>query len=235
MKKKYLKENFEPLVLSSKNLTEILIKLNVCTKGNSRETLKKYIKKYNINISHFETIIQRNKINGKFKRIPLSTILVENSQYKTTSHLKNRLYDEGLKERKCEKCGQDENWHGEHMSLIIDHINGINNDSRIENLRIICPNCNATLPTFSGKNAKHKSKEKIKKIRNFEKTSLLQRKVERPSYDQLQIEIKTLGYSATGRKYNVSDNTIRKWIKYYKKYNNMSKNELILGEVSDLN
>ena len=69
IKEKYLKENFKPLVLNSKSLTEILIKLNLCTKGNSRETLKKYIKSYNLSTTHFETIVERNKINGKFKRI----------------------------------------------------------------------------------------------------------------------------------------------------------------------
>ena len=71
--------------------------------------------------------------------------------------MKNRLYDEGLKERKCELCGQDENWYGKKMSLILDHINGVNNDSRIENLRILCPNCNATLPTHC-RGIKHMSK-----------------------------------------------------------------------------
>lgn len=48
--------------------------------------------------------------------------------------------------------------------------------------------------------------------------SLSQRKVERPPYEKLIQEIKELGYSATGRKYNVSDNSIRKWIKNYEKY-----------------
>jgi hypothetical protein len=157
IKEIYLKENFVPLVLSSKNLTDVLIKLNLCTKGNSRETIKKYIKKYSISTIHFETVTERNTINGKYRRIPLSTILIENSQYHTTSHLKNRLYDEGLKERKCELCGQGELWLSKKMSLILDHINGINNDNRIENLRIVCPNCNATLPTHC-RGIKHMSK-----------------------------------------------------------------------------
>ena len=46
-----------------------------------------------------------------------------------------------------------------------------------------------------------------------------QRKVNRPPYDQLIQEIKELGYSAVGRKYNVSDNAIRKWVKTYEKLN----------------
>lgn len=46
------------------------------------------------------------------------------------------------------------------MGLILDHINGIHKDNRIENLRIVCPNCNATLPTHGGKNVKKQKKEK---------------------------------------------------------------------------
>jgi hypothetical protein len=44
---------------------------------------------------------------------------------------------------------------------------------------------------------------------------LKQRKVKRPSQEQLIKDIKELGYKGTGRKYNVSDNSIRKWEKYY--------------------
>ena len=159
IKEKYQKEQFVPLVLNSKNLTDVLIKLNLCTKGNSRTTIKKYIKKYNISTEHFETVTERNTVNGRYRRIPLNTILIANSQYNTTTHLKNRLYDEGLKERKCELCGQGELWYGKKISLILDHINGINNDNRIENIRIVCPNCNATLPTHC-RGIKHMSKNK---------------------------------------------------------------------------
>lgn len=44
-----------------------------------------------------------------------------------------------------------------------------------------------------------------------------QRRVERPKYEILIDEIKKDGYSFVGRKYGVSDNSIRKWIKYYEK------------------
>ena len=46
------------------------------------------------------------------------------------------------------------------------------------------------------------------------------RKVERPPYEELKREIKEFGYKSTGKKYNVSDNCIRKWIKYYDKIKN---------------
>ncbi len=56
-------------------------------------------------------------------------------------------------------------------------------------------------------------------------SKLSQRKVERPSYEQLLKEVKEFGYSATGRKYGVSDNSIRKWIKYYEKIENTEHTE----------
>ena len=37
------------------------------------------------------------------------------------------------------------------MSLILDHINGVRDDNRLENLRIVCPNCAATLETHCGR------------------------------------------------------------------------------------
>ena len=96
-------------------------------------------------------------------------------------------------------------------------------------MRILCPNCNAGLETHGGKNkSKYSFKKKyyycdcgkiITKTSNKCKTCLgkNQRKVERPKYEQLLKEIKELGYSGTGRKYKVSDNSIRKWKKYYEK------------------
>lgn len=124
--------------------------------GNYR-ILNHYLKVWNIDISHFETQSQimsrlhrERKVGGKRR---LEDILVENSTYRSTKDLKTRLYKAGLKQRRCEMegCGQTEEWMGKRMSLILDHINGDPTDNRLENLRIVCPNCNATLPTFCGK------------------------------------------------------------------------------------
>ena len=217
---------FKKLVEESKSFSDVSRKMygnNFC--GN-RQTIKKRINEFLIDISHFDFKPTSNDLKNRFNKIPLSEILIIGSTY-NNKNLKKRLFDEGLKERICEKCGQDEIWNNEKMSLIIDHKNGDNTDNRINNLRILCPNCNATLPTHGGKNIKLKPKgtlvyftpmnKKQKKIFN-KKQSLNQRKVKRPPYEQLKREIKETNYSVIGRKYGVSDNAIRKWVRFYEKY-----------------
>lgn len=213
-------ELFSEVVRKSNNLTDICRNLMIGTTKGNRDTVKKYILKYELDTSHFRIGLRNNP-----KKINLEDILVENSTYIYTSNLKEKLYNSGLKERKCELCNQDEYWNGMKISLILDHKNGINNDNRIENLRIVCPNCNAGLETHGGRN--------IKKSYTYDKTinkcncgkiissksknckdcdSIKQRKVDRPSVEQLLNDIEDLGYVGTGKKYGVSDNSIRKWI-----------------------
>jgi len=160
-KEKYSKENFEKAVKEATSIKSALKNLGLRAAGGNYKVFHKYVEKYEIDTSHFETKEEiRKRTLGKYTsgiKIPLSDILVENSTYGRT-HLKERLYKEGLKERKCEMldCGQGEEWMGKKMSLILDHINGVYDDNRINNLRIVCPNCNATLPTHCGKHKKKK-------------------------------------------------------------------------------
>lgn len=55
-------------------------------------------------------------------------------------------------EYKCAFCGNTGEWLGQKLTLQLDHINGKNNDYRIENLRFLCPNCHSITPTYAGKN-----------------------------------------------------------------------------------
>lgn len=231
------KEILEKIVKDSKTITEVIKKMGLRAAGGNFKSIKKRIEKYEIDTSHFESDkIRKEKLSNYIRlhhKKSLIECLTEDSNY-SRKNLKDRLYLEGLKEKKCEICGQGEIWRGKKMSLILDHINGIWNDNRIENLRIVCPNCNATLPTHCGKN---KSKQNILKTKygfsinddvDFRKiltvakidASIKKRIVDRPPYDVLIQEVNEFGYSATGRKYNVSDNAIRKWIKLYEKLHN---------------
>jgi hypothetical protein len=84
---------------------------------------------------------------------PLEEILVEGSSF-PTKHLKNRLLAKGLLENRCSLCGLPPEWHGQALVMRLDHINGVADDHRFENLRLVCPNCDSQLPTFAGRNIK---------------------------------------------------------------------------------
>ena len=146
----YKSIEFDLIVSKSINLVDICRNIGLNPTGGNRNTIKKWIENKNIDTSHFH--IKRKK------GIRQTDIFTENSG-SDRRVIKNRLYNDGIKEIKCEFCGQDENWYGSKISLILDHKNGINNDNRIDNLRILCPNCNATLDTNGGKNIKNKLKQ----------------------------------------------------------------------------
>lgn len=77
-----------------------------------------------------------------------------------TFKLKLLLWENGLKEKKCEQCSLSE-WQGVPIPLELDHINGTKHDNRIENLRVLCPNCHALTPTYRGKNKKLKNEARM--------------------------------------------------------------------------
>lgn len=168
--------------------------------------------------------------------------MVRGSTYGRTN-LKRRLFEEGLKERSCELCGQGEQWKGRWMSLILDHINGVPDDNRLENLRIVCPNCAATLDTHCGR--KNRQERQVRECRRCSQEFTAKypsqrycsrtcgsrwdrarergcpkpaiRKVERPPYEKLIAEIEATSYVAVGHKYGVSDNAVRKWVRFYER------------------
>lgn len=140
-------------VATSGSYRDIAEKLGFNKRSPSiREKIKIAIQKYEINTSHFSRI-QRNKKAIRGIKHPLESILIKNSSYTNIQCLKKRIVEAGLKKYSCEKCGNDGEWMGEKISLQLDHINGKNDDHRIENLRFLCPNCHSQTKTFGGKNS----------------------------------------------------------------------------------
>lgn len=81
-------------------------------------------------------------------------VFVENSTY--ARHLiKKRVRSQELIPYQCSICDLAPEWQGKEMSLVIDHINGINNDNRIENLRFVCHNCDSQLDTYKSRNKRN--------------------------------------------------------------------------------
>jgi transposase-like protein len=233
---RYSREELAEAVAASLSWAETLRRLGYCPTGGNWRTLKKRTAEFGISTAHFDpTAAMRRAQRSR----PLEEILVKGSTY-SRSNLKRRLYATGLKERRCELCGQNERWRGALMSLILDHINGIRDDHRLENLRIICPNCAATLDTHCGRKnrvrfaarrcaacdasfePKYRSQRYCSRRCGTRASTRTppprpKRKIERPTREQLVAEIDQLGYSAVGRKYGVSDNAVRKWIRSYER------------------
>jgi len=228
---KYSEKEILEAVKNAYSYSDALRNLNINPASASFTTIKNYIARYNVDISHFtgkKELYKRLKEQGVItgcKKNPIEYYFVVGKSL--PSNFKKRLYDEGLKKECCELCGQDVNWNGNKLILILDHINGNHMDNRLKNLRIICPNCDSTLNTYCFRNIKRKSEKtrvckcgkekdvKAKECIDCYKKS--RRRVERPSYEQLMQEIKKTNYCAVGKKYGVSDNAIRKWLKDYKK------------------
>lgn len=142
------KEHLLKVVSESISIADVLRKLGIAGSQNY-STFNKYKKKFELDTSHFG--LNGFDRKGKTK---LEDIFSGAVTYNNTHNLKERMFKEGIKERKCELCGQDEIWRGKRMSLIMDHIDGNNKNNTLSNLRIVCPNCDATLDTFKGKNRK---------------------------------------------------------------------------------
>jgi hypothetical protein len=233
---KYTDDDVRRAVAESPSLTAALRCLGLRPAGGNHRTLRKLIAKLGIPTDHVHPIWNLRGVPAGTS-IPLEQILVEESNYSRSS-LKRRLCDEGLKARVCELCGQDETWRGRSMSLILDHINGVSTDNRLANLRIVCPNCAATLDTHCGRKNKlvvtpraclHCGFEFIPKYAKHRYCSQAcgvhnkgpraprpeRRKVERPPYEQLIAEVDATSFVAVGRRYGVSDQAVRKWIRWY--------------------
>lgn len=96
--------------------------------------------------------VRRGLITPRPGRIPLDQLLVPGTR-RNRNHVKQRLYDAGLKARRCETCGAEE-WNDRPIPLALHHVNGDREDNRLENLQILCPNCHSQTGTWAGRNGR---------------------------------------------------------------------------------
>lgn len=127
--------------------------------GGSRNVFYKYVKENNLE-KELDELKERVKLKHSaflksygVKKASFEECFCENSKVARHS-VKNKIIKEHLIEYKCSFCGNIGEWNGSKLVLQLDHINGINNDNRLENLRFLCPNCHSQTKTYSGKNNK---------------------------------------------------------------------------------
>jgi 5-methylcytosine-specific restriction endonuclease McrA len=143
---KYTKEFLEPLVKISSSWAEVVRHTGGKARTGTQGWVAKQAKKHGIDFSHF-TGQRWNSGRTDLPKRHIQEYLTLNGLFIKSHDLRLRLIKEGLKEYKCEGCGRTK-WRGKPIPLELDHINGKHEDHRIENLRILCPNCHAQTETY---------------------------------------------------------------------------------------
>lgn len=135
---------------ASRSSKEVLEYLGIRAAGGNYDTLRKYALLYELTLPKWDYAAASRIANSRAaKLIPDEDIFVVNGTFDRRI-LKRRLLAIGRKEQ-CEECGLKKQWQGKAISLQLDHINGIPNDNRLENLRFLCPNCHSQTETFAGR------------------------------------------------------------------------------------
>ena len=153
--KSWTEEKLKEAVKTSTSVRQVLKKLNLKEAGGNYSQIKKYLGFYNITTSHFTGRGWNKGKRGLGKPIlPLEQILVQNSTFQSYK-LKKRLFKANIKKQFCELCGWSKQSVDGRIPLELDHINGNSKDNRLENLRILCPNCHSLQITHRGKNIRN--------------------------------------------------------------------------------
>ena len=150
-------DEFRRAVAESLSVRQVLDRIGLVPAGGNYKTVQTRIARLGLDTAHFTGAAWNQGARYKNFGKPFSwdDILVENSLYASTFRLRKRLIEYGLKEAKCESCALVE-WLGEPIPLELHHANGINNDHRLTNLQLLCPNCHALTDNYRGKNQKRK-------------------------------------------------------------------------------
>lgn len=149
-------------VRQARSIRQILHALHLREAGGNYFQIKKYLSEYNISTAHLKGQGWCKGLKGIGKpKIPLEKILIRDSNFQSYK-LKARLFKAGLKRRQCEECGWKKTSPDGRIPLELDHVNGNGRDNRLENLRILCPNCHSLQSTHRGLNIQQQRARVVK-------------------------------------------------------------------------
>ena len=140
----YKKDELQKLLDESNSYADLFRKLCMSEHGANRKTLRKIINEYDLDLTQISKNREKeqlNKIKHICKTTPLEDILKKDVSYASSTLLK-RLFAEGYKEKKCERCGIVD-WMGEEITFHLHHKDGKHNNNELNNLQVLCPNCHS--------------------------------------------------------------------------------------------
>ena len=211
----YSNEQLADAIRDSASWAAVMRQIGITTQGNNIPSLKRAATRLGIDFSH---IIYKPYVplsNNNFKPIPVEEYLIEGKTSRSSA-LKKKIVEAKLFPDVCAICGQLPHHFGKPLVLQLDHINSIHNDNRLENLRIVCPNCHTQTEHFAGRGKANRYKRPQKqKISQLGIPKLNIRKVERPSKEQFEKEIWSMPTMELAKKYRMSDKALEKWCKSY--------------------
>jgi 5-methylcytosine-specific restriction endonuclease McrA len=142
-------------VKSSGSYRQVIYKLGLIPAGGNYVHVIRKVKELGLDVAHFHGKGWNKgwKFDPRKPKTPLKEWLVKGSTVQSFT-LKRRLLQGGIKHPICELCGWSEKAMDGRIPIELDHINGQKDDNRIENLRILCPNCHSLQSTHRGKNKK---------------------------------------------------------------------------------
>jgi hypothetical protein len=223
-------EQLVEAVKTSNSFCEVSRKLGLSNFGANSRTIKKWIAKLELDVSHFLSALEHLSLARlQQRRLPLDEVFVINSTL-DRGVLKRRIIQDNLIPYECQICHIN-TWQEQKLSLHLDHVNGVNNDNRLHNLRFLCPNCHSLTETYCGKqlrgiiNAEDRlcvdcSAPICDDATRCRKCAGLYHNPTRivwPDHDALQVMVDELGYRGAGKKLGVTDNSVKKRLKNYPK------------------
>lgn len=147
----YTEKQLREAVTNNRSARAAMLSLGLSATGAGYKPFMRLIKILSIDTTHWlgQAYLkgQKHKWN---KTKALKEILVLGVEYQSYK-LKRRLLTGGLLLNECQVC-KITTWLGQSLNLHLDHINGNPTDNRLENLRLLCPNCHSQTATYCGRN-----------------------------------------------------------------------------------
>lgn len=148
---KWTRDILEPVVAASTSVNDVLRRLGLEPVGGHHTNISRRIKAYGIDTSHFTPVVRTERQRYNQRRRTAEEILVEDNSADARrvpgSRLKRAMSALGVEEC-CAMCGIEGVWLGEPLPLEVDHVDGNWRNNRVENLRLLCPNCHAITSTW---------------------------------------------------------------------------------------